>query len=132
MNECKQLCKSSKCITFAFDSFSDSLPSRQVQMSDVATLLVVGLLLSSSCILLPSSNPATFVLVFLLTYFLTFSLRLPCLSMTLILTFYNSPNIIIIIMNTRSRKSVHQVNVSTLTRAIHLNDNTTLVDIQNC
>src|SRR6218665_4044672 len=123
MNECKQLCKSSKCITFAFDSFSDSLPSRQVQMSDVATLLVVGLFLSSSCILLPSSNPATFVLVFLLTYFLTFSLRLPCLSMTLILTFDNSPNIIIIIiMNTRSRKSVHQVSVSTLTRSIHLND----------
>ena|SRR6218665_1961611 len=44
-------------------SSSGSLPSRQVQMSDVATPLVVWLLCSASYILPPSSNPASFVLV---------------------------------------------------------------------
>src|SRR6218665_59266 len=53
---------------------SGSLPSRQVQMSDVAIPLVVELLLSAFYILPPSSNPASFVLLFLLTFFLTFSL----------------------------------------------------------
>src|SRR6218665_2957745 len=38
-------------------SSSGSLPSRQVPASDVTTLLVVGFLLSASCILPPSSMP---------------------------------------------------------------------------
>src|SRR6218665_1473633 len=40
-------------------SSSGSLPSRKVQMSDVATPLVVGLLLSAFCILRPSSSPGS-------------------------------------------------------------------------
>src|SRR6218665_3219891 len=50
---------------------------RQVQMFDVAIPLVVEFVLSASYILPPSSSPASFVLVFLLIYFLAFSLRLP-------------------------------------------------------
>src|SRR6218665_615740 len=66
-------------------SFSGSLPSRHVQISDVATPLVVGLLLiSASYILLPSSNPASFVLVYLLILFLTFFLRLLFLTVILL------------------------------------------------
>src|SRR6218665_908709 len=56
---------------------SGSLPTRQVQMFDVAIPLVVELVLSASYILPPSSSPASFVLVFLLIFFLAFSLRLP-------------------------------------------------------
>jgi len=42
---------------------------RQVQMHDVATPLVGGLLLSALNIRLPSSSPGSFVLIFLLTVF---------------------------------------------------------------
>src|SRR6218665_1748128 len=48
--------------------------------SDIPTPLVVELLLSASCILPQSSNPASFVLVFLFIFFLTFSIRLPFLT----------------------------------------------------
>src|SRR6218665_3004862 len=48
-------------------------PTRQVQMFDVAIPLVVELVLSASYILPPSSSPASFVLVFLLIFFLAFS-----------------------------------------------------------
>jgi len=44
-------------------SYSGSLLSRQVQMSDVATPLVVGLLLSAFYILPPSSSSVSFVLM---------------------------------------------------------------------
>src|SRR6218665_3965893 len=44
---------------------SGSLPSRQVQMSDVATPVIVGLLLLAFYILPPSSFPTSFVLVYL-------------------------------------------------------------------
>src|SRR6218665_947604 len=64
---------------------SGSLPTRQVQMFDVAIPLVVGLVLSASYILPPSSSPASFVLVFLLIFFLAFSLRLPFLTVILFL-----------------------------------------------
>src|SRR6218665_1868489 len=47
-------------------SSSGSLPTRQVQMFDVAIPLVVELVLSAFYILPPSSSPASFVLVFLL------------------------------------------------------------------
>src|SRR6218665_2687097 len=66
-------------------SSSGSLPTRQVQMFDVAIPLVVELLLSASYILPPSSSPASFVLVFLLLFFLAFSLRLPFLTVILLL-----------------------------------------------
>src|SRR6218665_1554326 len=49
---------------------SGSLPTRQVQMFDVAIPLVVELVLSAFYILPPSSSPASFVLVFLLIFFL--------------------------------------------------------------
>src|SRR6218665_2941239 len=52
---------------------SGSLPTRQVQMFDVAIPLVVELVLSASYILPPSSSPASFVLVFLLIFFLAVS-----------------------------------------------------------
>src|SRR6218665_2005274 len=52
-----------------YGSSSGSLPSRQVQMYDVATPLVVAMLLSVFYIHPPSSSPASFVLVFLLTNF---------------------------------------------------------------
>src|SRR6218665_2329632 len=64
---------------------SGSLPTRQVQMFDVAIPLVVGLVLSASYILPPSSSPASFFLVFLLIFFLAFSLRLPFLTVILLL-----------------------------------------------
>src|SRR6218665_4019218 len=64
---------------------SGSLPTRQVQMFDVAIPLVVELVLSASYILPPSSSPASFVLVFLLIFFLAFSLRLPFLTVILLL-----------------------------------------------
>src|SRR6218665_67544 len=64
---------------------SGSLPTRQVQMFDVAIPLVVELLLSAFYILPPSSSPASFVLVFLLTFFLAFSLQLPFLTVILLL-----------------------------------------------
>src|SRR6218665_2263322 len=64
--------------------FSGSLPSRQVQLSDVATPLVVGLLLSAFYILPPPSNPTSFVLVFFLIFSLTFSLRSPFLTVILL------------------------------------------------
>src|SRR6218665_283330 len=53
-------------------SSSSSLPTRQVQMFDVAIPLVVELVLLASytCILPPSSSPASFVLVFLLIFFI--------------------------------------------------------------
>src|SRR6218665_2640831 len=62
---------------------SGSLPTRQVQMFDVAIPLVVDLVLSASYILPPSSSPASFVLVFVLIFFLAFSLRLPFLTVIL-------------------------------------------------
>src|SRR6218665_587392 len=64
---------------------SGSLPTRQVQMFDVAIPLVVELVLSAFYILPPSSSPASFVLVFLLIFFLAFSLRLPFLTVILLL-----------------------------------------------
>src|SRR6218665_1175048 len=64
---------------------SGSLPTRQVQMFDVAIPLVVELVLSASYILPPSSSPASFVLVFLFIFFLAFSFRLPFLSVILLL-----------------------------------------------
>src|SRR6218665_2504494 len=64
---------------------SGSLPTRQVQMFDVAIPLVVGLVLSAFYILPPSSSPASFVLVLLLIFFLAFSLRLPFLTVILLL-----------------------------------------------
>src|SRR6218665_407318 len=54
-------------------------------MFDVAIPLVVELVLSASYILPPSSSPASFVLVFLLIFFLAFSLRLPFLTVILLL-----------------------------------------------
>src|SRR6218665_2514687 len=54
-------------------------------MFDVAIPLVVELVLSTSYILPPSSSPASFVLVFLLIFFLAFSLRLPFLTVILLL-----------------------------------------------
>src|SRR6218665_4041740 len=63
------------------NSSSGSLPTRQVQMFDVAIPLVVELVLSASYILPPSSSPASFVLIF----FLAFSLRLPFLTVILLL-----------------------------------------------
>src|SRR6218665_1856204 len=51
----------------------------------VAIPLVVELVLSASYILPPSSSPASFVLVFLLIFFLAFSLRLPFLTVILLL-----------------------------------------------
>src|SRR6218665_3496188 len=67
------------------NSSSGSLPTRQVQMFDVAIPLVVELVLSAFYILSPSSSPASFVLVFLLIFFLSFSLRLPFLTVILLL-----------------------------------------------
>src|SRR6218665_266592 len=67
------------------NSSSGSLPTRQVQMFDVAIPLVVELVLSAFCILSPSSSPASFVLVFLLIFFLAFSLQLPFLTVILLL-----------------------------------------------
>src|SRR6218665_2196401 len=64
----------------AVSSSSGSLPTRQVQMFDVDIPLVVELVLSASYILPPSSSPASFVSVFLLIFFLAFSLRLPFLT----------------------------------------------------
>ena len=64
---------------------SGSLPTRQVQMFDVAIPIVVELVLSASYILPPSSSPASFVLVFLFIFFLAFSFRLPFLSVILLL-----------------------------------------------
>src|SRR6218665_2375155 len=64
---------------------SGSLPTRQVQMFDVAIPLVIELVLSAFYILPPSSSPASFVLVFLLSFFLAFSLRLPFLTVILLL-----------------------------------------------
>src|SRR6218665_2971449 len=61
-------------------SSSGSLPTRQVQMFDVAIPLFVELVLSAFYILPPSSSPASFVLVFLLIFFLSFFLRLPFLN----------------------------------------------------
>src|SRR6218665_3727965 len=61
-------------------SSSGSLPTRQVQMFDVAIPLVLELVLSAFYILPPSSSPASFVLVFL-----AFSLRLPFLTVILLL-----------------------------------------------
>src|SRR6218665_571651 len=66
-------------------SSSGSLPTRQVQMFDVAIPLIVELVLSALYILPPSSSPASFVLVFLLIFFLAFSLRLPFLPVILLL-----------------------------------------------
>src|SRR6218665_1379754 len=66
-------------------SSSGSLPTRQVQMFDVAIPLVVELVLSAFYILPPLSSPASFVLVFLLIFFLSFSLRLPFLTVILLL-----------------------------------------------
>src|SRR6218665_3373122 len=66
-------------------SSSGSLPTRQVQMFDVAIPLVVELVLSAFYILPPSSSPASFVLVFLLIFFLSFSLRLQFLTVILLL-----------------------------------------------
>ena len=54
-------------------------------MSDIVTPLVVGLL-SASYILPPSSNPASFVLVFLLIFFPSFSFRLLFLIVARVLT----------------------------------------------
>src|SRR6218665_1795017 len=68
-----------------FFSSSGSLPTRQVQMFDVAIPLAVELVLSAFYILPPSSSPASFVLVFLLIFFLAFSLRLPFLTVILLL-----------------------------------------------
>src|SRR6218665_2363748 len=66
-------------------SSSGSLPTRQVQMFDVAIPLVVELVLSAFYILPPSSSPASFVLVFLLIFFLAFSLQLPFLTVILLI-----------------------------------------------
>src|SRR6218665_1798882 len=66
-------------------SSSGSLPTRQVQMFDVAIPLVVELVLSAFYILPPSSSPASFGLVFLLIFFLAFSLRLQFLTVILLL-----------------------------------------------
>src|SRR6218665_1934907 len=66
-------------------SSSGSLPTRQVQKFDVAIPLVVELVLSAFYILPSSSSPASFVLVFHLIFFLAFSLRLPFLTVILLL-----------------------------------------------
>src|SRR6218665_2847026 len=55
------------------------------KMFDVAIPLVVELVLSAFYILPSSSSPASFVLVFLLIFFLSFSLRLPLLTVILLL-----------------------------------------------
>src|SRR6218665_1346146 len=71
--------------TILATSSSGSLPTRQVLMFDVAIPLVVELVLSAFYILPPSSSPASFVLDFLLIFFLAFSLQLPFLTVILLL-----------------------------------------------
>src|SRR6218665_791200 len=78
-NWCCAVCIS-ELFPFNHITSSGSLPTRQVQMFDVAIPLVVELVLSAFYILPPSSSPASFVLVFLLIFFLSFSLRLPFLT----------------------------------------------------
>src|SRR6218665_2372004 len=73
------------CAGHRLNFSSGSLPTRQVQMFDVAIPLVDELVLSAFYILPPSSSPASFVLVFLLIFFLAFSLRLPFLTVILLL-----------------------------------------------
>src|SRR6218665_146643 len=63
-------------------------------MFDVAIPLVVELVLSAFYILPPSSSPASFVLVFLLIFFLAFSLRLPFLTVILLLEWVRSTSFV--------------------------------------
>jgi len=71
--------------------------------SDVATPLVVGLLLSASYILPPSSNPASLVLVFLFICFLTLPLPLPFLTVILLQESVRSTSFVCMVFIVRMR-----------------------------
>src|SRR6218665_3335032 len=89
-------------------SYSRSLPTRQVQMFDVAIPLVVALVLSAFYILPPSSSPASFVLIFLLIFFLAFSLRLPFSTVVLLLECVRSTSFVWFLLYTISNDQVIQ------------------------
>src|SRR6218665_1913700 len=75
-------------------------------MFDVAIPLVVELVLSAFYILPPSSSSALFVLVFLLIFFLAFSLRLPFLTVILFLECVRSTKRRITVKNGNRRERV--------------------------